>query len=383
MAVLQRLTTLLTLLALVCTVTGSTSYRSTVLPRQTSSNITTPPYYGSNSVPKITKSSPQGDKNYKAPYFPLLGFKQYPGNPLFGPNPARGWESKYAFNPAAIVVDDMVFILYRAQNDSLISTIGLAWSKDGYNFTRYEHPVFYPTEPYETLGTEDPRVIRVNGTFYMTYTGFNGSLAVLCMATSVDLLHWTKHGPILPDCTDSLYRFDEHENDYRARQGWSKSGAIADEKVNGLYQMQWGDSYLYTANSTDLIHWNYTRNDIPFASRINVWERGLTESAAPLVKTRDGYWIKFYNGVATGTGGYNFGQYSTGQMLVDLENQPRGPPIARLETPLLQPTTSGEQQGQTDNVVFSEGLVQFHGKWFIYFGESDSFVGTATAPVQP
>lgn len=171
----------------------------------------------------------------------------------------NSWESKYLFNPAAAVVDDKVFLLYRAQNESLISSIGLAWSYDGYNFTRYNQPVFFPTEPYERNGTEDPRLVRVNGTFYMTYTGFNGSQAQLCMATSENLVDWQRHGPILPYNTDVVYRPEENYN--RPREGWSKSGAIAPEKVNGLYQMQWGDSYLYTANSTDLIHWNYVSGE--------------------------------------------------------------------------------------------------------------------------
>lgn len=213
--------------------------------------------YSSNTHPNFSKNSTQDDPNYKAPIFPLLGFEQYKNNPIMGPNPGNGWESKYLYNPAAMVIDNKVILLYRAQNDSLISAIGLAWSYDGYNFTRYNKPVFYPSEPYESKGTEDPRLIRVNGTFYMTYTGYNGSQAQLCMATSENLIDWKKWGPILPDCTDVVYRYDDMLNDNRPREGWSKSGAIAPEKVNGLYQMQWGDSYLYAANSTDLIHWNY------------------------------------------------------------------------------------------------------------------------------
>lgn len=67
-------------------------------------------------------------------------------------------------------------------------------------------------------------------------------------------------------------------------------------------------------------------------------------------------------------------------MLVDLENHPRGPPIARLEVPQLQPVYT---EGQVSNVLFSEGLVQFRGQWFMYFGEGDAYLGTATAPVQP
>ena len=138
-----------------------------------------------------------------------------------------------------------------------------------------------------------------------------------------------------------------------------------------------------SANSTDLIHWNYTQNDLPFSDKINIWEQGLMESAAPPVKTRDGMWLKIYNGVALGPGGYETASYNTGQMLIDMRNQPRGPPIARIETPLLQPTSVHEVKGQVDNVIFSEGLVQFGGKWLMYFGQGDNFLGVATAKLQP
>ena len=201
--------------------------------------------YTSNKVPKVTPDSTQNEKNYTAPYFPLLGFKEYPGNPILAPNPASYWESAYLYNPAAIVIDDKVWLLYRAQNKSLISTIGVAWSTDGYNFTRYTKPVLYPTESFETHGTEDPRVVRVNGTFYMTYTGYDGTTARLAIATSTNLVDWTKHGPILPNCTDVNYRWDLPINAYAPRSGWSKSGAIIDEKINGVYQMQWGVSHPY------------------------------------------------------------------------------------------------------------------------------------------
>lgn len=202
--------------------------------QSTSTNSTSTPIYSSNHVPVVGPNSTEGDRNYSAPVFPLLGFEQYANNPILRPNPANGWESAYLFNPGAIVIDDMVWLLYRAQNLSLVSTIGLAWSKDGFNFTRYNKPVLYPTEPYESHGTEDPRIIRVNGTFYVTYTAFDGQTARLALATSQDLVHWKKYGPILPDCTDVIYRFDQPMNEYRSREGWSKSGAIIPEKINGL-----------------------------------------------------------------------------------------------------------------------------------------------------
>jgi predicted GH43/DUF377 family glycosyl hydrolase len=227
-------------------------------------------------------------------------------------------------------------------------------------------------------------VIRVNGTFYLTYTAYDNTTARLCLATSPDLLHWTKYGPMLPNVTDVLYNWQDPLTSVTPRQGWSKSGAILNERQpDGSYHMHFGDSFLYFANSSDLIHWHVVYDQAPFAPKLNVWEQALMESAAPPAKTRDGMWLKFYNGVATGLGGYKPSQYSTGQMLIDPVNSPLGPPVARLESPILQPTSVREVEGQVDNVVFSEGLVQFRGQWFLYFGQGDAFLGVATAPVQP
>lgn len=338
-----------------------------------------------DTVPQITQDSVDGDRNYSAPYFPLLGFEDFEGNPILAPNPANNWESAYLYNPSAIVVDDLVWLLYRAQNESKTSSIGLAWSSDGYNFTRYSDPILVPTEWYEKDGgCEDPRVIRVNGTFYMTYTGYDGVTARLCLATSTDLIHWEKHGLILPDINDVVYEWNQTLATYRPRSGWSKSGSILNERQpDGTYHMLFGESLLHIANSTDLIHWNYDRDSLPYASKLNVWEQALMEPGPPPIKTRDGKWILIYNGVATGLGGFTPGQYSTGQLLIDPERFPKGPPIARLEKPLLEPTSVHEISGQVDNVVFTEGLIQFHGKWFMYFGQGDSYLGVATVPVQP
>ena len=58
-------------------------------------------------------------------------------------------------------------------------------------------------------------------------------------------------------------------------------------------------------------------------------------------------------------------------------------PLARLQKPFLTPTTTDEEHGQVDLVVFAEGIVQFRGKWFLYYGQADQTIGVATADVQP
>lgn len=145
------------------------------------------------------------DPDFPCRYFPIGPFTKYAGNPILSPNPAANFESAYLYNPTAIVLNETIFLLYRAQNESKTSTIGLAWSTDGYNFTRLDRPILYPTEPWEQIGgCEDPRIVRVNSTFYMTYTAFDNSSAQLCMAQSEDLLEWRKQPPLFPNLLECL-----------------------------------------------------------------------------------------------------------------------------------------------------------------------------------
>ena len=336
----------------------------------------------SGIVPAINFPKYKSDDDDSAPYFPLLGFEKYDRNPVLGPNAANEWESAYVYNPAAIVIEETVLLFHRAQVENKTSSIGLAWSWNGHDFDRFKQPILTPTEPYEIPGgCEDPRVVLVNGTLYLTYTAFNGVTARLCMATSIDLINWTKHGLILPDVEDVEYLSQHPMTPYKPRKGWSKSGAVLDEPISGKYHMHYGEGFLYTATSTDLLHWEH--DTTPFAQKLNVWEQGLLESGPPPVKTRDGKWIQIYNGVATGLGGYTAGRYSVGQMLIDPVKWPKGPPVASVEIPVLQPETEKEKNGQVNNVVFAEGLVQLKGKWFLYYGMADQYIGVATTPVQP
>lgn len=391
-----------------------------------------------------------------------------------------------------------------------IAGLALAWSRDGLNFERRATPVLSPTEPYELPGgCEDPRVVHVKGTYYMTYTGYDGTHALLCLATSSDLVNWTKHGPLFPDFKDA---------GHLDRAPWSKSGAILATPIGGWYWMYFGESWIYWAKSRDLISWeladvgptppagvarvdevkfapasarhvrmlgvqpatsygyslyemevrngasgaNLARNGIATASsqslppdnaidgdyttrwavssadrpradswlaidfgttmtfdrvglyweaaagtryRVQVsgdgtawtdvatydastvddgvvarpvfdWEDQRLEPGPPPIVTRDGHILLVYNGETTGKGGYPAHQYAGGQMLIDAADPTK--PLARLERPFIAPSTGEEENGQVNNVVFSEGLIEFRGTFFLYFGMADSVLGVAT-----
>jgi predicted GH43/DUF377 family glycosyl hydrolase len=298
--------------------------------------------------------------------FPLGPFVKYAGNPILRPDPSHDWESAFLFNPAAIVVGSQVALLYRAQNAARVSSIGLAFSSDGIHFTRRSKPVLVPTEPYESQGVEDPRVVQVGRTYYMTYTAYDGTSALLALATSTNLTNWKKHGVIFPDFRDPL----------AGGKPWNKSGAILDVPIGGYYWMYFGDSNHYWARSKDLLHWEHGGVDDPMARPVFDWESSLIEPGPPPIVTSDNKILMIYNGrAATATDTYREGQYSGGQLIIDPADPKRA--IARLERPFIVPDSSDEQNGQVNNVVFSEGLVHFQKKWFLYFGMADSLLGAA------
>src|SRR5712671_3031609 len=85
-----------------------------------------------------------------------------------------GFESAGVFNPAVVKKDGRFVMLYRAQDASGTSRIGYAESGDGVHFTRRAEPVLSPEAAYEKNGgVEDPRLVQIDGTYYLTYTGYN------------------------------------------------------------------------------------------------------------------------------------------------------------------------------------------------------------------
>ncbi|WP_375578920.1 hypothetical protein ABWH96_18165 [Marivirga tractuosa] len=120
------------------------------------------------------------------------------------------WESMATFNPAAIVKDGKIHVLYRAEEKlgeqeigGHTSRIGLAVSEDGKKYSRKESPIFYPDNDEQkqfewTGGTEDPRIVETSeGTYVLTYTQWNREYPRLAVATSKDLRTWKKHGLFL------------------------------------------------------------------------------------------------------------------------------------------------------------------------------------------
>ncbi|SMO82043.1 glycoside hydrolase family 130 protein [Fodinibius sediminis] len=306
------------------------------------------------------------------------------------------WEAMATFNPAAVVRDGKVHVLYRAEDltgtmkiGGHTSRIGMALSDDGLHFDRLGKPVLYPADDdqkqYEWPGgTEDPRIVETeSGTYVMTYTQWNGETPRLAVATSDDLKNWEKHGPAFEEAYGGKYH-DMH----------TKSGAILSRRegdhlvatrVNGMYWMYWGVPTVHLAKSEDLVNWTPVENERGelkpvLAPREGYFDSWLVEAGPPALITDRGI-VVVYNAGNDGKSGdpsIPDSVYTGGQVLYDLEQPSRL--IDRLDKPFIQPEKDYEKSGQyKSGTTFLEGLVHFRDRWFIYYGTADSRVAVVVS----
>ena len=335
-------------------------------------------------------------------------------NPILVPAPAQSfldpirgetvsWEARNVLNPTAVVRGDSVYLLYRAQDESGTSRIGMAVSADGLHFGKRPEPVFYPAEDSLKVfewnyrkslpmrpewedcascffdGVEDPRVVESeSGTYLMTYTAYDGRTARLSLATSSDLRHWEKHGPVLKGIQYKDY--------------WSKSGAlvvaregnrIVARKLNGKYWMYFGDTDLYMVSSEDLIHWEPALNAESDAlisvlhPRPGYFDSRLVEPG-PFALLREEGILLIYN--ASNAANFNDTElpkftYAAGQALFHPDRPWQL--LERTERYFIHPDKDYERVGEVNEVCFVEGLVHFRAKWFLYYGTADSRIAVA------
>lgn len=328
-------------------------------------------------------------------------------NPVIRPSPTQvftdpilkkpvRWEEKDVFNPAAVVREGQVWLVYRAEDTigkfAGTSRLGLARSDDGLRFTKEPTPIFFPdNDAYKKYewegGCEDPRIVesppdgKFDGGYVMTYTSYDGKTARLMLATSPDLRSWTKHGPVL--------------GEGKFLNTWSKSGAIVSkrvgerivaEKVNGKYWMYFGDTDLFLASSDDLLHWTPLEDEKAqnglksvLTPRAGKFDSQLVEPGPYALRTEKGI-VLIYNSANKGdTADPALPKmtYAAGQALFSATDPMKL--VDRLPTHFFHPDKPYELTGQVNNVVFLEGLVPFRNRWFLYYGTADSKIAVAVS----
>ncbi|MDR3705736.1 MAG: pesticidal protein Cry7Aa [Paludibacteraceae bacterium] len=315
------------------------------------------------------------------------------------------FESEGVLNPAVIREGDNVHLFYRAVQHDNYSSIGYCKLNGPLTITeRWAKPFMIPDLDYESHGIEDPRIVKIDDTYYMTYTAYDGVNARGALATSKDLLTFEKQGIIVSSITyaafvalveqagkvNENYYLNHHfyyqESDPEKKMIlWDKNVVFFPRKINGklvfLHRIRPGIQLVAVESLKELTEefWEtYFLNlqDHIVIDPLFAHESSYIGSGCPPIETEHG-WLLIYHGVQETDGGRVYSACAA--VLLDIDNPLKV--IARLPYPLLGPETEYETRGEVNNVVFPTGTALFDDTLFIYYGAADSEIACASVSI--
>jgi len=321
---------------------------------------------------------------------------RFEGNPILEPVPEHPWESKLVYNPAAIRLHGITYIVYRALGHDHVSRLGLAWSKDGQHISgRLPHPIFVPETDYELAGQavrdsrerekggcEDPRLTLIGDRVYMTYSAYGEVLQIaLASIAQKDLIalpqtpksdipnRWVRYGPVFPGTLD-------------------RNAVLFPEKINGKFVMLRrpirGKVRDIAISHSDTLKVPWPANfEVIMEARPGRWDSERVGAGAQVLKTGHG-WLLIYHGVGKKRGRRS---YMLGAALLDLNDPSQV--LYRSPAPIFIPEQDYELYGWAPNVVFANGavakakdadqMIEDDDEIIIYYGGGDRVIGVASA----
>lgn len=312
------------------------------------------------------------------------------------------YEDEGVLNPGVIKDDGRIHMFYRAVATGNRSTIGYCELSSPYEvIKRNKEPLLSPEYDYESQGLEDPRIVKVDNTFYLTYTAYNGTNALSALATSTDLIRWEKHGIIVPQITYDEFRSYNEKNEFLTEKYvryntnaksheeeqsnvyiWDKNLVLFPRKINNklcfLHRVKPDIQIVTTINDFSELtkefweeYFGRFREHIVLKPKY-LHETGYIGGGCPPIETPQG-WLIIYHSVHDTIKGY---VYSACAALLDLED-PRKE-IARLPYPLFSPEREWELKGEVNNVCFPTGAIVEHDQLYIYYGAADERIAVAS-----
>lgn len=314
-----------------------------------------------------------------------MEIEKYSGNPIVTPGEAA-WRAAAVFNPAVILDNGKFYMLERAAGGlrPFICSFGLLESEDGFHFKRVgDSPVFTAQEMgYEKGTVEDPRLVKIDGEFYLTFA--YRPYTYNCAPTGVGVPDYT---PLVGELdkginnTLSAIAVSKDLKEFKVRSLINKADVderdniLFPEKINGKFFLlrrpkQFNDRpSIYYSTSEDCENWSEPKL---LAAPMYDWEGGKIGAGAPPVRTKKG-WLLLYHGVDKND------VYRVGAMLLDLNDPTRV--LARTPRYIMEPTEYYEKQGLViPNVVFPTACVKKDDTVYIYYGCCDTCIAVATVP---
>lgn len=312
-----------------------------------------------------------------------------------------GFECEGVLNPAMIREGNTLHLFYRAVGKGNYSSIGYCRLKNPVTVEeRFDTPVIFPQCDYESHGVEDPRIVKIDDTFFLSYTAYDGVNARGALALSMDLKNFHKTGVIVPQITynefSHLAGSKEHINEkyqrYNGSNGiaekngqkvllWDKNLIFFPRRINGqlhfLHRVK-PDIQLATVNEVDELTAEYWQQYFLHLNEHIVMTPKFTHEVSyigggcPPIETEYG-WLLIYHSVHDTVAGY---VYSACAALLNLENPKKE--IARLPYALFKPEEEWELKGYVNNVCFPTGTLLEGDTLYIYYGAADEQIACAS-----
>ena len=266
----------------------------------------------------------------------------------------------YDKNDKSIDFADSRFVI--TPTDRVLTSVShfrIARSKDGINFEIDEKPAMFPCNKYERFGIEDPRITKIEDTYYINYSACSNITGVTTnLASTKDFKEFTRHGVIFtPD---------------------NKDVAIFPEKINGKYlafnrpaSAEYKMRDMWISESDNLVYWGNHKQFM--GGTKESWDGGRIGCSAVPFKTEKG-WIEIYHAADEND------RYCLGALLLDLEDPTKI--IARSKGPIIEPEEDYEVFGFYGNVIFNCGVLpEDDGTVKIYYGAADTCIAYAETTV--
>jgi predicted GH43/DUF377 family glycosyl hydrolase len=312
------------------------------------------------------------------------------------------FENEGVLNPATIRIGEHVHMFYRAVRMGNNSTIGYCMFDGPLTLVeRHAFSVLEPSTGKEAKGVEDPRIVQIEDTFYMTYTAFDGINALGALATSKDLKTFTKMGIVVPNMTyaefvgfieagqrvhekyyhNHNFYYKEVDPELINRLLWDKNLIFFPRRINGqlvfFHRIRPGIQIVFINELKDLTKKFWTNYFQEFHKRIvmdpkHEHEASYIGGGCPPIETEHG-WVFIYHGVRTAPQG---NIYSACVALLDLNDPSKE--LSRLPYPLFSPEIDWEINGEVNNVCFPTGTARFGDTLFIYYGAADERIACAS-----
>jgi predicted GH43/DUF377 family glycosyl hydrolase len=255
-----------------------------------------------------------------------------------------------------------------------------------------------PRYKYERYGIEDPRIVKIGKTFYMTYVVHDGINALTAYSYGEDLFKLKRGGIISSQMTydkvgeffeysalkDKYYFYKSYYKDMVDREVklWDKDMIMFPAKINNKYAMLHrvlpDIQVVYFSKFSQLKNEKFWEEYFKKLSKYVVLEgkHGFESrnigGGSPPIKTKAG-WLMIYHGVEP----LNRGRvYHAGAALLDLKDPTKV--IGRIPRPLFSPDQNFEMSGHVHNVVFPTGTAIFKDRLYIYYGTADSSTAVAS-----